>query len=150
MFCKNCGRQLGEGENFCPSCGAMNAAESNANANTGFQYDLGTANTDAQYSFGAPNSVSEALKSEMAGQTFKWGLLGLIFSGTVCLSLLGFIFSIIAKNQAANFERTFGEIKGRALAGRILGRIGFGFGLGMTIFFALYIFIIFVSLLGSI
>ena len=150
MFCQNCGRQLKDGENFCPACGAMKAAESNANANTDFQYDLGTANIDAQYSFGAPSSVSEAVKDEMAGQVFKWGLLGVIFAGTFCLSLLGFIFSIIAKNQAANFERTFGEIKGRALAGRILGRIGFGFGLGMTIFFALYIFIIFVSLLGSI
>ena len=141
MFCKNCGRQLGEGENFCPSCGAMNAAESNANANTGFQYDLGTANTDAQYSFGAPNSVSEALKSEMAGQTFKWGLLGLIFSGTVCLSLLGFIFSIIAKSKAKSYKRAFGTLEGRAKAGNILGKIGFGLGLGMMIYFAVCFFI---------
>ena len=150
MFCQNCGRQLNDGENFCPACGAMKAAESNANANTDFQYDLGTANTDAQYSFGAPNSVSEAVKDEMAGQVFKWGLLGLIFANTGCLSLLGMIFSIIAKNQAANFERTFGEIKGRALAGRIMGRIGFGFGLGLTIFFALYIFIFVIVGLASI
>ena len=60
------------------------------------------------------------------------------------------IFSIIAKNQAANFERTFGEIKGRALAGRIMGRIGFGFGLGLTIFFALYIFIFVIVALAGI
>ena len=150
MFCQNCGRQLKDGENFCPACGAMKAAESNANANTDFQYDLGTANINAQYSFGAPNSVSEAVKDEMAGQVFKWGLLGLIFANTGCLSLLGMIFSIIAKNQAANFERTFGEIKGRALAGRIMGRIGFGFGLGLTIFFALYIFIFVIVALAGI
>lgn len=150
MFCQNCGRQLGDNENFCPACGAMKAAESNANANTDFQYDLGTANINAQYSFGAPNSVSEAVKDEMAGQVFKWGLLGLIFANTGCLSLLGMIFSIIAKNQAATFARTFGEIKGRALAGRIMGRIGFGLGLGMTIFMAVYIFIIVIAALAGI
>ena len=131
MFCQNCGRQLNDNENFCPSCGAMKvAAESNASPNTNFQYDLGT-----------PNPVNEALKDEMAGQVFKWGLMGVIFANTGCLSLLGMIFSIIAKNRATNFERTFGEIKGRALAGRIMGRIGFGLGLGVSIFFTLYIFI---------
>ena len=150
MFCQNCGRQLGDNENFCPACGAMKAAESNANANTDFQYDLGTANINAQYSFGTATPVNEALKDEMAGQVFKWGLLGLIFANTGCLSLLGMIFSIIAKNQAASFERTFGEIKGRALAGRIMGRIGFGLGLGLTIFFALYIFIFVIVALAGI
>lgn len=146
MFCQNCGRQLGDNENFCPACGAMKAAESNANANTDFQYDLGTANINAQYSFGTPGPVNEVYKDEKAGQVFKWGLLGLIFSSTFCLSLLGFIFSIVAKSQAASFERIYGEIKGRALAGRILGRIGFGLGLGMTILGVVYGFIVIIEL----
>lgn len=130
MFCKNCGRQLDEGENFCPACGTMNATETPA-ATTGIEYAV---NDTA--------AVNERLKDEMAGQVFKWGLLSLIFSGTVCLSLLGFIFSFIAKGKASSYETVFGEISGRANAGRILGRIGFGLGLGMTIFFALYLVLI--------
>ena len=130
MFCKNCGRQLNENENFCPSCGAMNAAERNEPAATDFQYDFGT-----------PSPVNEALQSEMAGQTFKWGLLGLIFSGTVCLSLLGFIFSIIAKSKAKTYKRTFGALEGRAKAGNILGKIGFWLGLCMMIYFAFCVFL---------
>ena len=131
MFCKNCGRQLNDNENFCPSCGAMNAAESNESAPA----------TDFQYDFGAPNTVNEAQKSEMAGQTFKWGLLGIIFSGTFCLSLLGFIFSIIAKSKAKAYKRAFGALEGRAKAGNILGKIGFGLGLGMMIYFAFCVFL---------
>lgn len=124
MFCKNCGRQLDEGENFCPACGTMNATETPA-ATTGIEYAV---NDTA--------AVNERLKDEMAGQVFKWGLLSLIFSGTVCLSLLGFIFSFIAKGKASSYETVFGEISGRAKAGRILGKIGFGLGLGMTIYIA--------------
>ena len=124
MFCKNCGRQLDEGENFCPACGTMNATETPA-ATTGIEYAV---NDTA--------AVNERLKEEMAGQVFKWGLMSLIFSGTVCLSLLGFIFSFIAKGKASSYETVFGEISGRAKAGRILGKIGFGLGLGMTIYFA--------------
>ena len=123
MYCQNCGRQLNEGENFCPSCGSVKPAE--PVDTTGFQYDFGTTNT-----------VNEALKSEMAGQTFRWGLLSLIFSGTVCLSLLGFIFSFIAKSKAKAYQNAFGPLEGRAKVGRVLGKIGFGIGLGVLIYLA--------------
>ena len=122
MFCKNCGRQLDEGENLCPACGTMNNTETPAAT---MQYDLS-----------ATNTVNERLKDEMAGQAFKWGLMSLIFAATGCLSLLGFIFSFIAKGKASSYETVFGEISGRAKAGRILGKIGFGLGLGMTIYIA--------------
>lgn len=130
MFCKNCGRQLDEGENLCPACGTMNATETPA-ATAGIEYAV---NDTA--------AVNERLKDEMAGQAFKWGLLSLIFSSTFCLSFLGFIFSFVAKGKASSYETVFGAISGRANAGRILGRIGFGLGLGMTIFFALYLVLI--------
>ena len=125
MFCKNCGRQLDEGENLCPACGTVNATETPA-ATTGIEYAMNDA-----------ASINDRLKDEMAGQVFKWGLMSLIFSGTVCLSLLGFIFSFVAKSKANSYKNVFGEISGRANAGRILGKIGFGVGLGMTIYFAL-------------
>ena len=123
MFCKNCGRQLDEGETLCPACGTENVAETPAAATV-------------EYEAVAVDATHEQLKEEMAGETFKWGLISLIFSATGCLSLLGFIFSFIAKSKALAFEQTFGELEGKAKAGRILGKIGFGVGLGFTIYMA--------------
>ena len=121
MFCKNCGRQLDEGENVCPVCGTVNGGET------------ATAPT-VEYGYNAVNAANEQMKSEMAGQALKWGILSLAFSASGCLSLLGFIFSFIAKSKALAYQQTFGVLEGKARVGRILGKVGFGVGLGMTIY----------------
>jgi hypothetical protein len=121
MFCKNCGRQLDENENVCPVCGTVNGGET------------ATAPT-VEYGYDAVNAANEQMKSEMAGQALKWGILSLAFSASGCLSLLGFIFSFIAKSKALAYEQTFGMLEGKARVGRILGKVGFGVGLGMTIY----------------
>ena len=123
MFCKNCGRQLDEGETLCPACGTLNSGETSAN-------------TSATIEYGAP-AADESLKNEKAGQALKWGILSLAFSASGCLSLLGFIFSFVAKSKALDYERSFGQLEGRAKVGRILGKVGFGLGLGMTIYVGL-------------
>ena len=121
MFCKNCGRQLDEGENVCPVCGTVNGGETSAAATT------------VEYSFDAVGEANEQLKNSMAGQALTWGILSLAFSASGCLSLLGFIFSFIAKSKALAYEQTFGILEGKARVGRILGKVGFGVGMGMTI-----------------
>lgn len=123
MFCKNCGRQLDENENVCPVCGTVNGGET-ANAPT------------LEYGYDAVAESNEQLKNSMAGQALTWGILSLAFSASGCLSLLGFIFSFIAKSKALAYERTFGILEGKAKVGRILGKVGFGVGLGMTIYMA--------------
>lgn len=125
MFCKNCGRQLDEGENICPACGTVNASETTATPNAGIEYAVDDV-----------TAVNERLKDQMAGEALKWGIISLAFSASVCLSLLGFIFSFIAKGKALAYQNVFGALEGRAKAGRILGKIGFGVGLGMTIYMA--------------
>ena len=125
MFCKNCGRQLDEGENICPACGTVNASETTATPNAGIEYAVDDV-----------TAVNERLKDQMAGEALKWGIISLAFSASVCLSLLGFIFSFIAKGKALAYQNVFGAREGRAKAGRILGKIGFGVGLGMTIYMA--------------
>ena len=122
MFCKNCGRQLDENENVCPVCGTVNGGETAAAAST------------LEYGYNAVNEANEQLKSGMAGQALTWGILSLAFSASGCLSLLGFIFSFIAKSKALAYEQTFGVLEGKARVGRILGKVGFGVGLGMTIY----------------
>ena len=125
MFCKNCGRQLDEGENICPACGTVNASETTATPNAGIEYAVDDVDL-----------ANERLKDEMAGAALKWGIISLAFSASGCLSLLGFIFSFIAKGKALAYQNVFGVLEGRAKAGRILSKIGFGLGLGMTIYMA--------------
>ena len=124
MFCKNCGRQLDENENVCPVCGTVNGGETAATSTLEYGYD-------------AVTEANEQLKNGMAGQALTWGILSLAFSASGCLSLLGFIFSFIAKSKALAYERTFGVLEGKARVGRILGKVGFGVGLGMTIYMGL-------------
>ena len=128
MFCKNCGRQLDEGETLCPACGTVNATEA-------------TADKAVSYEYSAVDTANQLLKDEMAGQTLKWGILSLAFAASGCLSLLGFIFSFIAKSKALAYEQTFGVLEGKARVGRILGKVGFGVGLGMTIYMAFAVFV---------
>jgi RNA polymerase subunit RPABC4/transcription elongation factor Spt4 len=128
MFCKNCGRQLDEGETLCPACGTVNATEA-------------TADKAVSYEYSAVDTANQLLKDEMAGQTLKWGILSLAFAASGCLSLLGFIFSFIAKSKALAYEQTFGVPEGKARVGRILGKVGFGLGLGMTIYIGIAFFV---------
>jgi hypothetical protein len=134
MFCKNCGRQLDENENVCPVCGTVNGGETSA------------ATPTIEYGFNAVNEANEQLKNSMASQALTWGILSLAFSASGCLSLLGFIFSFIAKSKALAYERTFGVLEGKARVGRILGKVGFGVGLGLTIYMGI---VFFVSLLAG-
>ena len=138
MFCKNCGRQLDEGENICPACGTVNASETTATPNAGIEYAVD-----------AVDLANERLKDEMAGAALKWGIISLAFSASGCLSLLGFIFSFIAKGKALAYQNVFGVLEGRAKAGRILSKIGFGLGLGMTIYIGVIIVIAFITGLGE-
>ena len=128
MFCKNCGRQLDENENVCPVCGTVNGGETAAAPTLEYGYD-------------AVNAANEQMKSEMAGQALKWGILSLAFSASGFLSLLGFIFSFIAKSKALAYEQTFGMLEGKARVGRILGKVGFGLGLGLTIYIGIVFFV---------
>ena len=125
MFCKNCGRQLDEGENICPACGTVNASETTATPNAGIEYAVDDV-----------SAVNERLKDQMAGEALKWGIISLAFAASGCLSLLGFIFSFIAKSRALAYQNVFGVLEGKAKVGRILGKVGFGLGLGMTIYMA--------------
>jgi hypothetical protein len=129
MFCTKCGRELADTETYCPYCGQI------------------FANLD-----GTPYFVpDDAMKDQMAGNVLTWGILSLAFSASGCLSLLGFIFSLTARKKAKEYTRLCGELEGRARVGNILGRIGFGVGIGYTAFWILYIafFALIFGILGA-
>ena len=123
MFCTKCGRELSDAETYCPYCGQI-----------------------FSHLDGSPYFVpDDTVKDQMAGNVLTWGILSLAFAVSGCLSLLGFIFSFIARSRARAYEQTFGVPEGKAKVGRILGKVGFGVGLGYSIFFALY-FVLIVAL----
>lgn len=79
----------------------------------------------------------------------------LMIKGIIALALCelgipGIILGSMAKKQAAQFMAQHnGQIFGKAKIGSILGRIGFGFGIGFTIFWAIYSFIIFIAAIAA-
>ena len=127
MFCTKCGRELANEETYCPYCGTV------------FSYPDGTP-------YAPPD---DTVKDQMAGNVLTWGILSLAFSISGCLSLLGFIFSFIAKSRALAYRNVFGVLEGKAKVGRILGKVGFGLGLGMTIYIGVIIVIAFITGLGE-
>ena len=133
MFCRNCGRQLDEGESYCPICGTVNSFNASLHPDASF--------------YGEPD---DGLKNDMAGKTLTWGILSLAFGISGCLSLLGFIFSFTARKKAREYARLFGQLEGRAQVGNILSWVGFGTGLGYSIFFTLYFAIIIFAMVLSI
>lgn len=92
------------------------------------------------------NSYNAAPASNVdAGSLMIKGILAI----ALCeLGIPGIIFGSIAKKLAAQFmAANNGQLFGKAKVGAILGKIGFGFGIGYTAFWA---FFIIVGFFGSI
>ena len=128
MYCKHCGTQLENDARFCQNCGASLA-------------ETPTAQPEILV-----DPAKEQKKDEAAGEVLKWGIIGLAFSLSCILSLLGWIFSAKARRLRRAYEAEYGEVTGRALVGKIRGNVGFGVGIGYTIFFTLYFLIIGIAL----
>lgn len=107
MYCKHCGTDLEENVKFCPNCGAEQTAEA--------AEPVAEPVLDNEF---------EEKKNAMAGSALVWGILGLVFSASSWLAILGIIFSGIAKRKVAEYVAFAGELEGRAKAGSILAKIG--------------------------
>ncbi len=139
MFCKNCGAQLPDGSAFCGSCGTALNAQQAAPAYEEPVYNAQSYNQAPVYNNAPVSSVDE--KSLMIK-----GILALALSE---FGIPGIVLGSMAKKMAAQFmAENGGQIYGKAKVGSILGKIGFGLGIGMTIFWGVYI-LIYVILLGA-
>ncbi len=114
MYCRNCGAHVEDDAAFCSACGAAQPRTENTYT----------------YAEPVPETDSEAKKSASIG-VLVWGILGLFFA--LNFSLLGLIFSCVAKKKVAEYERTFGEAKDIAGIGKGLAIAGFIVGLVLTI-----------------
>lgn len=119
MYCENCGSLIKDTDKICLGCGATRFPEA---------ADI--------------RPEDEALPDdrsprEMASAVFGMGLLSAVLSATVVLALPGWLLSGVARRRAREYEESFGEVYGRAKTGKTLGNVGFGLGLGFTLFFGL-------------
>jgi hypothetical protein len=155
MFCKYCGNQLPETANFCPKCGKINdAAKATAASEPKSEPAAETATffSDAanDYVPVEPVNVEEELeRSEREGSILKMAILGLAFAWSGFLSLLGLIFSIIARAKISAYVRDYGETRGRASVGKGLSIGGLISSIFWMAFFLLYTIIIVAVILGA-
>ena len=164
MFCQNCGNQLTEGAAFCGQCGAK-VAEPAAPQQPTYEAPQSApqpAYEAPQPAYSAPQTsytvpqpapvVAPARPqedpelNELANSTMIMGIIGLALSE---LGLPGLIVSNIAMKKAAEFESKAGGLFGKAKVGRRLAKPGKIVGLIMTIFWAVYIFFLIVTILSG-
>lgn len=164
MFCQNCGNQLTEGAAFCGQCGAK-VAEPAAPQQPTYEAPQSApqpAYEAPQPAYSAPQTsytvpqpapvVAPARPqedpelNELAKSTMIMGIIGLALSE---LGLPGLIVSNIAMKKAAEFESKAGGLFGKAKVGRRLAKPGKIVGLIMTIFWAVYIFFLIVTILSG-
>ncbi len=124
MYCRYCGAHIEDTARFCSACGHETVAE--------------TVKKPVN-----PDSARDEAKSRLANQILTWGILSLAFSCTFIFSLLGFIFSFVAKSKVNKYVRQFGQVEYRSRVGRDLSTAGFIVGLILTIFASMYLFVIF-------
>ena len=131
MFCKNCGTQLPEGAAFCGSCGTAQNVQQAAPAYEEPVYNAQPCNEAPVYNNAPVSTVDD--KSLMIK-----GILAIALSE---FGIPGIILGSMAKKMAAQFVAERGQLFGKAKVGAILGKVGFGLGIGMTIFWGIYIVI---------
>ena len=114
MNCSNCGAIVPEGTKYCPNCGTEQAFEQP-------QYEGYEAQTATQ-----PNVVSST-------PVLVWGILGLAFACSFYFSILGIIFSGVAKKLAKKYVATYGVLTGKARVGKNLATAGLIVGIIFTV-----------------
>ena len=109
MYCKHCGNELPENSNFCPVCGkSIEDTKQEAEEAT----------------FEPINEIVDFKRDEHGGSILKFGILGLAFAVSFYFSLLGLIFSIVARVKVKSYIREYGETDGKATVGKHLSVAG--------------------------
>ncbi|MBQ7386235.1 MAG: zinc ribbon domain-containing protein [Ruminococcus sp.] len=178
MFCSKCGTQVQEGAAFCANCGnslaAAPVAEPVAEVATPVveaPVEVAAPAVEAPVEVATPVAAPVYQEPTYQAPTYQEPTYqqaptyntapvqpvdakSLMIKGILAIALCeigipGIILGSMAKKLAAQFmAQNNGQIFGKAKVGSILGRIGFGFGIGFTIFWAFY-FIIIVGILGA-
>ncbi len=147
MFCKYCGNELPENANFCPKCGKINEDASKDDENEITVLPSSEDNHEDIEVLEAEDPFKKE-KTDLGGSILKFAILGLAFSLTVWFSLLGLIFSIVARNKVKEYISKFNETEGRATVGKSLSIAGLAVGITFTCLMSILV-IVFIAALAA-
>ncbi|GEM_PF-2906218 len=122
--CQNCGTELQDGAKFCENCGARVEVAAPVAAQPVYTEPVKVGNTPEQESL-----CKSALVLSIVGAALSE------------LGLPGIIVSAIAKGKVKKATQA-GAVGGKLKAARIISNIGLALSIVMTIFWAIYIFLI--------
>ena len=167
MYCSNCKIHLSDEVKFCPYCGMPTAPELDlpyeneasapaADPQQPLDPILDMPQPTAPMYTPVPEAAPElpavygspgydpygyperpVIPQTVIDPIFTWGLLGTIFAFNI--TILGIIFSAIARKKSTECLNLYGYLPGKAKAGRILSTVGLIGGIVMTVFVALII-----------
>ena len=128
MYCIFCGAEMNEGASFCPNCGAqLNETERETRAL------IPAAETDPR----GEGATAILVLGIVAAAVCEWGIPGIILGA-------------IGRKKAKAFLARHGEIKGRALVGSILSKVGIIVGIIMTVIWTLYILLFIAAIIVAV
>ncbi|MBR2974268.1 MAG: zinc-ribbon domain-containing protein [Clostridia bacterium] len=104
MTCKYCGNQLTNQATFCPKCGKRVSCE--------VQEEVCAADC------GNPLPIDNDKQDGQAGRILLFAIMGLAFGVTGILSVLGIVFSYLAKARIGSYVAQYGQTNGRASVGK--------------------------------
>ncbi len=129
MFCTHCGSPLTEGAKFCAACGAPISV---AQPQPTREPTPTPPPAPAPLPAGTPTPTN----------VLVWGILGLTFACTMVFSLLGIIFSCVARGKARKYTESGALYSTQVKVGRNLAKGGLIAGIILSVFFVLYILIL--------
>lgn len=167
MFCQNCGASLEDGAKFCPNCGTPVAASVRPTVQpTGTEprfektvyeqpayeqpqapvYEHPMYEQPAAPVYREPEATVVNEETNALGKaTLIFGIIGLAFSLSFYMSFLGIIFSAIGRGKLKSYLASGGELAGKAKVGGILSKLGLIFGIILTAFFVIWLFVIIIG-----
>ncbi len=140
MVCTKCGAQLPENAKFCSACGAP--AELPA---------------EPEFVSGNPDPFAPTQNQELdctnvptnppsPTNVLVFGILGLSFACSFWLSILGIIFSAIAKGKANAYATSGAAYSTQVKVGRNLAKAGFIVGIVLSAILSFYLVIVVIGL----
>jgi hypothetical protein len=132
MFCKYCGNELTENANFCPACGQFISETKPAPEKPEFEEIAVMPSVEKE-------EEDNRERRDLGGSILTNAILGLVFSCTWILSLLGLIFTIVSKSKLNTYLDTYGETSGPATVGKHLGTAALALSIVMLVLLVIYI-----------
>ena len=145
MNCPNCGAPVDIDASLCANCGVVlnpgqgvNGVYTTQQSAPAQQY--GPAPAQTYHSQPAVKKV-DYQEHAAAKSCLVMGILGIAFSTSTYLAVVGIIFSIIGLARSGKYLKTYGRLTAKPRVGRILSIVGLALGIFCTVLISIAIIV---------